>query len=215
MEEDKNWIVVPTWRVPGRMERWHSLVKYLKYRTGDLEGVRYVPHHKVGWAWWTCSRVIFPLIGESHLEIQAYWNLTPEKGWLSSYSVRLTWYTEGFWTDVTPDCADILIHSTYFSCFTAGEVRRAIRGEKLLSCCNYPQAHKVQVPSLQYLALVVVQQNDRPQRKGTTRKQWRRDRCRGLRVARQDYRSPKQRGSEPSAPRAHFPGVAKVLEILA
>nr|AKC34146.1 vif protein [Human immunodeficiency virus 2] len=215
MEEDKNWIVVPTWRVPGRMERWHSLVKYLKYRTRDLEKVRYVPHHKVGWAWWTCSRVIFPLEGSSHLEIQAYWNLTPEKGWLSSYSVRLTWYTEEFWTDVTPDCADILIHSTYFSCFMAGEVRRAIRGEKLLSCCNYPQAHKAQVPSLQYLALVVVQQNDRPQRKGTARKQRRRDYCRGFRVARQDYRGLKQRGSEPSAPRAYFPGVAKVLEILA
>ncbi|BAM76174.1 vif protein [Human immunodeficiency virus 2] len=215
MEEDKNWIVVPTWRVPGRMEKWHSLVKYLKYRTKDLEKVRYVPHHKVGWAWWTCSRVIFPLEGKSHLEIQAYWNLTPEKGWLSSYAVRITWYTERFWTDVTPDYADILIHSTYFSCFTAGEVRRAIRGEKLLSCCNYPQAHKVQVPSLQYLALVVVQQNGRPQRKGTSRKQWRRDHWRGLRVARQDYRSLEQRGSGPSAPRAHFPGVAKVLEILA
>nr|AKC34148.1 vif protein [Human immunodeficiency virus 2] len=215
MEEGKNWIVVPTWRVPGRMERWHSLVKYLKYRTKDLERVRYVPHHKVGWAWWTCSRVIFPLEGESHLEIQAYWNLTPERGWLSSYSVRLTWYTDKFWTDVTPDYADILIHSTYFCCFTAGEVRRAIRGEKLLSCCNYPQAHKVQVPSLQYLALVVVQQNDRPQRKGATRNKWRRDHWRGLRLAREDRRSLEQGGGKPSAPRAYFPGVAKVLEILA
>nr|AKC34150.1 vif protein [Human immunodeficiency virus 2] len=215
MEEDKSWIVVPTWRVPGRMEKWHSLVKYLKHKTKDLAKVCYVPHHKVGWAWWTCSRVIFPLGEESYLEIQAYWNLTPERGWLSTYAVRITWYSEKFWTDVTPDCADSLIHSTYFSCFTAGEVRRAIRGEKLLSCCNYPRAHKSKVSSLQYLALVVVQQNGRPQGDSAPRKQWRRNYRRGLRVARQDCSSHKQRGGEPSAPGAYFPGVAEVLEILA
>nr|ATU79165.1 vif protein [Human immunodeficiency virus 2] len=215
MEEDKRWIVVPTWRVPGRMEKWHSLIKYLKYKTKDLKEVCYVPHHKVGWAWWTCSRVIFPLKQNSHLEIQAYWNLTPERGWLSSYAVRITWYSEKFWTDVTPDCADSLIHSTYFSCFTAGEVRRAIRGEKLLSCCNYPKAHRSQVPSLQFLALAVVQQNGRPQRGSPTRKQWRRDYRRGLRLARKHSGSHKQRGSESPAPGAYFPGVAEILEILA
>ncbi|AFV26249.1 truncated vif protein [Simian immunodeficiency virus] len=88
MEEEKRWIVVPTWRIPGRLERWHSLIKHLKYNTKDLQKACYVPHHKVGWAWWTCSRVIFPLQEESHLEIQGYWNLTPEKGWLSTYAVR-------------------------------------------------------------------------------------------------------------------------------
>ncbi|AHC98494.1 vif protein [Human immunodeficiency virus 2] len=214
MEEEKRWIVVPTWRVPGRMERWHSLVKYLKHRTKELSKVCYVPHHKVGWAWWTCSRVIFPLEGESHLEIQAYWNLTPEKGWLSTYAVRITWYTRGFWSDVTPDYADQLLHGTYFSCYTAGEVRRAIRGEQLLSCCNFPSAHKGQVPSLQFLALKIVQ-DVRPQRKNTTWKLRRRNSGRSLRMARVNSHSHKPRGSKSSAQGTYFPGVAKVLGILA
>ncbi|AAA91932.1 vif protein [Simian immunodeficiency virus] len=214
MEEEKRWIAVPTWRIPERLERWHSLIKYLKYKTKDLQKVCYVPHHKVGWAWWTCSRVIFPLQEKSQLEVQGYWNLTPERGWLSTHAVRITWYSRNFWTDVTPDCADILLHSTYFPCFTAGEVRRAIRGEQLLSCCRFPRAHKTQVPSLQYLALRVVSYV-RSQRENPTWKQWRRDNRRSLRMAKQNSRGDKQRGSKPPTKGVDFPGLAKVLGILA
>ncbi|AAA91941.1 vif protein [Simian immunodeficiency virus] len=214
MEEEKRWIVVPTWRIPGRLERWHSLIKHLKYNTKELSKACYVPHHKVGWAWWTCSRVIFPLQGEAHLEVQGYWNLTPEKGWLSEYAVRITWYTRNFWSDVTPDCADQLLHGTYFPCFTAGEVRRAIRGEKLLSCCRFTKAHKNQVPSLQYLALKVVE-HVRSQRENTARKQWRRGNRGSIRVATQNGRGHKPRGSKPSTEGTDFPGLAKVLGILA
>nr|ANT87092.1 vif protein [Simian immunodeficiency virus] len=214
MEEEKRWIAVPTWRIPERLERWHSLIKYLKYKTKDLQKVCYVPHYKVGWAWWTCSRVIFPLQEGSHLEVQGYWNLTPERGWLSTYAVRITWYSRNFWTDVTPDYADILLHSTYFPCFTAGEVRRAIRGEQLLSCCKFPRAHRYQVPSLQYLALKVVS-DVRSQRENPTWKQWRRDNRRGLRMAKQNSRGDKQRGGKPPTKGADFPGLAKVLGILA
>ncbi|AFV26101.1 vif protein [Simian immunodeficiency virus] len=214
MEEEKRWIVVPTWRIPGRLEKWHSLIKHLKYNTKDLQQACYVPHHKVGWAWWTCSRVIFPLQGESHLEVQGYWNLTPEKGWLSTYAVRITWYSRNFWTDVTPDYADTLLHGSYFSCFTAGEVRRAIRGEQLLSCCKFPRAHRNQVPSLQYLALSVVS-HGRSQGEDPTRKQWRRNNRRSLRVAEQNGGRTKQGSSKSPAKRANFPGLAKVLGILA
>ncbi|AFV26258.1 vif protein [Simian immunodeficiency virus] len=213
MQEEKRWVVVPTWRIPGRLEKWHSLIKYLKYNTRELQKVCYVPHHKVGWAWWTCSRVIFPLQGEAHLEIQGYWNLTPEKGWLSTYAVRITWYARNFWTDVTPDYADVLLHSTYFTCFSEGEVRRAIRGEQLLSCCRFPKAHKNQVPSLQYLALRVVS-DVRSQRENPTWKQWRRNSRGSLRMATQNGRGHKQGGREPSTKGTDFPGVAKVLGIL-
>nr|ANT87546.1 vif protein [Simian immunodeficiency virus] len=214
MEEEKNWIVVPTWRIPERLERWHSLIKHLKYNTKDLQMACYVPHHKVGWAWWTCSRVIFPLRDETHLEVQGYWNLTPEKGWLSTYAVRITWYSRNFWTDVTPDYADTLLHSTYFPCFSEGEVRRAIRGEKLLSCCKFPKAHKNQVPSLQYLALTVVS-HVRSQREDPTWKQWGRNNRRSLRMAKQNSRRNKQGSSKSPAEGANFPGLAKVLGILA
>nr|AAP97006.1 Vif [Simian immunodeficiency virus] len=213
MEEEKRWIAVPTWRIPHRLERWHSLVKYLKYNTKDLEKAVYVPHHKVGWAWWTCSRVIFPLEKEAHLEVQGYWNLTPEKGWLSSYAVRLTWYTRNFWTDVTPDLADILIHGAYFSCYTQGEVRRAIRGEQILSCCNFPSAHQHQVSSLQFLALRALQ--DGSKRANPSREQWGRDNRRSLRLARKNSRGCQQNSSKPLTKRAHFPGLEKVLGILA
>ncbi|AFV26150.1 vif protein [Simian immunodeficiency virus] len=214
MEEEKRWIAVPTWRIPGRLERWHSLIKHLKYTTKELQKVCYVPHYKVGWAWWTCSRVIFPLQEDSYLEVQGYWSLTPERGWLGTYAVRITWYSRNFWTDVTPDCADTLLHSTYFPCFSAGEVRRAIRGEQLLSCCRFPKAHKNQVPSLQYLALRVVS-HVRSQREDPTWKQWRRDNRRSFRMVKQDGRRYKQRGSESSTKGADFPGLAKVLGILA
>nr|AKC34195.1 vif protein [Human immunodeficiency virus 2] len=213
MEEEKNWIVVPTWRIPGRLERWHSLVKYLKYRTGELQQASYVPHHKVGWAWWTCSRVILPLKEGAHLEVQGYWNLTPDRGFLSTYAVRLTWYKKNFYTDVTPDVADQLLHGSYFSCFSAGEVRRAIRGEKILSYCSYPTAHKGQVPSLQFLALKVVR--DGSQGKNATRKQRRRDSRRGIRMARKNNNRAQQGSSQPPAPRTYFPGLAEVLGILA
>ncbi|AFV26276.1 vif protein [Simian immunodeficiency virus] len=216
MEEEKSWVTVPTWRIPRRMERWHSLIKHLKFNTKELQKVCYVPHNKVGWAWWTCSRVIFPLEKESHLEVQGYWNLTPEKGWLSSYAVRITWYSRNFWTDVTPDVADQLIHSTYFSCYTQGEVRRAIRGEQILSCCKYPSAHKRQVPSLQFLALRILhKQNGKCKRENPTRNQWGRNNRRGFRVAIQHSGSSKQGSSKTSAQGADFPGLAKVLGILA
>ncbi|AFV26240.1 vif protein [Simian immunodeficiency virus] len=214
MQEEKRWVMVPTWRIPGRLERWHSLIKHLKYNTRELQKVCYVPHHKVGWAWWTCSRVIFPLQGETHLEIQGYWNLTPEKGWLSTYAVRITWYTRNFWTDVTPDYADVLLHGTYFTCFSEGEVRRAIRGEQLLSCCRFPKAHRHQVPSLQYLALRVVSYV-RSQGKNPTWKQWRRDSRGSLRLARKNGRRNEQGGRKSSTKGTNFPGVAKVLGILA
>nr|AKC34211.1 vif protein [Human immunodeficiency virus 2] len=216
MEEEKNWIVVPTWKIPGRLEKWHSLVKYLKYKTKELQQVSYVPHHKVGWAWWTCSRVIFPLRKGAYLEVQGYWNLTPERGLLSSYAVRLTWYKESFFTDVTPDVADQLLHGSYFSCFTANEVRRAIRGEKILSHCNYPSAHTGQVPSLQFLALRVIQEGkDGSQGESTTRKQRRRDNRRGIRMARDNSRKSQQNSSQPSTQGTYFPGLAEVLGILA
>ncbi|BAM76156.1 vif protein [Human immunodeficiency virus 2] len=216
MEEEKNWIVVPTWRIPDRLEKWHSLVKHLKHRTRELQQVSYVPHHKVGWAWWTCSRVIFPLNKGAWLEIQGYWNLTPERGFLSSYAVRLTWYEENFYTDVTPDVADQLLHGTYFSCFTANEVRRAIRGEKILSYCNYPSAHERQVPSLQFLALRVVQEGKNGSKgEGATRKQRRRDNRRGIRLARKNNNRAQQGSGQPFTPGTHFPGLAEVLGILA
>nr|AKC34198.1 vif protein [Human immunodeficiency virus 2] len=216
MEEEKNWIAVPTWRIPGRLEKWHSLIKYLKHRTKELQQVSYVPHHKVGWAWWTCSRVIFPLKEGAHLEIQGYWNLTPERGFLSSYAVRLTWYKKSFYTDVTPDVADQLLHGSYFACFTANEVRRAIRGEKILSYCNYPSAHKGQVPSLQFLALSVVQERrNGPQGESTTRKQRRRNSRRSIRVARKNNNRAQQGSCQSSAQGTYFPGLAEVLGILA
>nr|AKC34313.1 vif protein [Human immunodeficiency virus 2] len=216
MEEEKRWIVVPMWRIPDRLEKWHSLIKYLKYRTKELQQVSYVPHHKVGWAWWTCSRVIFPLKRGAYLEIQGYWNLTPERGFLSSYAVRMTWYKESFYTDVTPDVADQLLHGSYFSCFSAGEVRRAIRGEKVLSYCNYPSGHKGQVPSLQFLALRVVQRGkDGSQGESATRKQRRRDSRRDLRVARKNSSRNQQGSSQSPAQGTHFPGLAEVLGILA
>nr|AKC34197.1 vif protein [Human immunodeficiency virus 2] len=216
MEEEKNWIVVPTWRIPGRLERWHSLVKYLKHRTKEWQQVSYVPHHKVGWAWWTCSRVIFPLKEGAHLEVQGYWNLTPERGLLSSYAVRLTWHKRSFFTDVTPNVADQLLHGSYFSCFTAGEVRRAIRGEQILSHCNYPSAHTGQVPSLQFLALRVVKEGrDGSQGESTTRKQRRRNNSRGIRVARGNNRKTQQSSSQPLTQGTHFSGLAKILGILA
>nr|prf gene sor [Simian immunodeficiency virus] len=214
MEEEKRWIAVPTWRIPERLERWHSLIKYLKYKTKDLQKVCYVPHFKVGWAWWTCSRVIFPLQEGSHLEVQGYWHLTPERGWPSTYAVRITWYSR----DLLDRCNTRLCR--HFSCialislFTAGEVRRAIRGEQLLSCCKFPRAHRYQVPSLQYLALKVVS-DVRSQGENPTWKQWRRDNRRGLRMAKQNSRGDKQRGGKPPTKGADFPGLAKVLGILA
>nr|AAP97007.1 Vif [Simian immunodeficiency virus] len=213
MEEEKRWIAVPTWRIPHRLERWHSLIKYLKYNTKELQKAVYVPHHKVGWAWWTCSRVIFPLQGETHLEVQGYWNLTPEKGWLSTYAVRITWYTRNFWSDVTPEVADQLLHGTYFSCYTQGEVKRAIRGEQILSCCNFPTAHQGQVSSLQFLALRALQNGT----KGTNppRKQRGGNNRRGLRMAGKNSGGYKQGSGESFAKRADFPGLAKVLGILA
>ncbi|ALA65438.1 vif protein [Human immunodeficiency virus 2] len=213
MEEEKRWIVVPTWRIEGRLERWHSIVKYYKHKTGEAKEWRYVPHHKVGWAWWTASRVIIPLLEGETLEIQAYWNLTPERGWLSRYAVRLTWYNKDFYTDVIPDVAEHLVHSAYFSCFAAFAVRQAIRGEKVTSFCSYPQAHKSQVQSLQFLALKAWQNGS--QGKGPSRKQRGGNNRRGLRVARDNSHTNQQGGSKSSASRAHFPGLAKILGILA
>ncbi|AAK55276.1 vif protein [Simian immunodeficiency virus] len=215
MEEGKRWVAVPVWRISRRIvERWHSCIKFHKYKTRELEKACYVPHHKVGWAWYTASRVIFPLEEGSHLEVQVYWNLTPEKGWLSSYAVRITWYSEKFWTDVTPDVADQLAHSTYFPCFAAHAVRQAIRGEQVLSYCGYAVAHHSSVQSLQLLALKVVLQNDRPKGKNPTRKQWRRNNRRGLRMVTQYSGGPESNSSTTPTKRVNFPGLEKVLGIL-
>nr|CDZ86804.1 Vif [Simian immunodeficiency virus] len=154
----KLWIVRPLWKVEGtRHERWTSLVKYHKHVSKQCQFWLYTPHTKIRWNWYSYQEWEIPLKNGAIIKVTNYWHLTPEKGWLESYATGIGYYQGEYFTEIDPWTADNIIHRSYFPCFTDKAIQQAIRGERYLKC-----RHKVghtplqgQIPTLQYLALVV------------------------------------------------------------
>nr|ADO34201.1 vif protein [Simian immunodeficiency virus - agm.Sab92018]AVK70352.1 vif protein [Simian-Human immunodeficiency virus]AVK70360.1 vif protein [Simian-Human immunodeficiency virus]AVK70369.1 vif protein [Simian immunodeficiency virus] len=154
---EKLWIVRPLWRVTShQQEKWTSLVKYHKYVSKQCENWLYTPHTRIRWNWYSYQEFTIPLKDGALIHVTHYWHLTPEQGWLETYATGIGYQKGPFFTDIDPQTADHLIHGSYFPCFTDRAVRQAIRGEQYL-WCRHPEGHYPyrQVPSLQYLALVV------------------------------------------------------------
>lgn len=127
----------------------------------------YRHHWQVQWQFWTYSQFIIPLSKDDYIEVNIYHNLTPERGWLSSHGVGLSYYHQkGYKTEVDPGTADRMIHLYYFNCFTDRAIQQAIRGEKY-TWCTFKEGHKGQVQSLQLLALVAYTNGIRKRSKRT------------------------------------------------
>ncbi|AAR02378.1 vif protein [Simian immunodeficiency virus] len=98
--------------------------------------------YTIEWVYWMQKVERVPL--------DPVWNPNPR-----DREVR-TWYA----THLTPDLANQIVHTHYFACFQQLDVRRAIRGEKLLGQCQHLATHypKVGTPltleKLAFLALV-------------------------------------------------------------
>nr|ALS54402.1 vif protein [Simian immunodeficiency virus] len=169
MEREKQWVMRVTWKVSGDLiTKWQGIVRYWMQKRGL--NWTYQMHYEIHWAWYTMSRYIIP-IEKGDITIDLYWHLTPERGWLSTYAVGIQYLAKkgNYRTELDPQTADSLIHCHYFNCFTERAIQKAIRGERFVFC-NYPEGHKKtgQVQTLQFLALVAVQNGIREQRyKGT------------------------------------------------
>nr|P27983.1 RecName: Full=Virion infectivity factor; Short=Vif; AltName: Full=Q protein; AltName: Full=SOR protein [Simian immunodeficiency virus (AGM3 ISOLATE)]AAA91915.1 vif protein [Simian immunodeficiency virus] len=160
MNQEKEWVMRVTWKVPEELiTKWQGIVRYWM-RTRKLDW-KYRMHYQITWAWYTMSRYEIPLGQHGSIHVDLYWHLTPEKGWLSTYaegiqylSNRDPWYR----TELDPATADSLIHTHYFTCFTERAIRKALLGQRF-TFCQFPEGHKKtgQVPSLQYLALLAHQ----------------------------------------------------------
>nr|ALS54450.1 vif protein [Simian immunodeficiency virus] len=165
MEREKQWVMRITWKVSGDLiTKWQGIVRYWMQKR-NLPWI-YQMHYEIHWAWYTMSRYSIPL-KEGKIIIDLYWHLTPERGWLSTYAVGIQYLSKegNYRTEIDPQTADSMIHCHYFNCFTERAIQKAIRGERFVFC-NYPEGHKQtgQVQTLQFLALVAVQNGIREQR---------------------------------------------------
>nr|ALS54474.1 vif protein [Simian immunodeficiency virus] len=165
MEREKTWVMRITWKVSGdQITKWQGIVKFWMQKR-KLNWI-YQMHYEIHWAWYTMSRYTIPL-KKGDIKVDLFWHLTPEKGWLSTYAVGIQYFSkEGTYrTELDPQVADSMIHCHYFNCFTERAIQKAIRGERFVFC-NYPEGHKQtgQVQTLQFLALVAVQNGIREQR---------------------------------------------------
>nr|ALS54530.1 vif protein [Simian immunodeficiency virus] len=165
MEREKTWVMRLTWKVSGDLiTKWQGIVRF--WMTKRKLKWQYQMHYEIHWAWYTMSRYTIPL-ETGNIEIDLYWHLAPEKGWLSTYAVGIQYFSKegNYRTELDPQTADSMIHCHYFNCFTERAIQKAIRGERFVFC-TYPEGHKQtgQVQTLQFLALVAVQNGIREQR---------------------------------------------------
>nr|ALS54394.1 vif protein [Simian immunodeficiency virus] len=176
MEIEKQWVMRLTWKVSGELiTKWQGIVRFWMQKR-ELKW-KYEMHYQITWAWYTMSRYTIPLkTGEIHVDL--YWHLAPEKGWLSTYAVGIQYLSKegSYRTELDPQTADSMVHCHYFNCFTERAIQKAIRGERFVFC-NYPEGHKQtgQVQTLQFLALVAVQNGIRGQRFKRTKTRMARD----------------------------------------
>ncbi|ADK78272.1 vif protein [Simian immunodeficiency virus] len=218
---EKMWIVRPIWRVDRRkIEQWHSLVKYHQYKgKKEAKEWEYVPHFKVPWGWWSHSEIHVPLGKNTKVKITTYWNLTAEKGWLSTYGVGIAYIDNTcdpcYFTDIDPILADKMIHNVYFPCFTDQAIRKALLGEKVL-VCGFQRGHRDQVGTLQYLALQawVKSQLQKNGRKSSRGPHWG-GRSRVSTMVGQNVVRDQPRSQITLPWRVHFPSVAYLCGILA
>nr|AAA64259.1 vif [Simian immunodeficiency virus] len=173
MNQEKEWVMRVTWKVSGDLiTKWQGIVKY--WMTKRNLKWQYMMHYQINWAWYTMCRYIIPIGLEGEIQIDCYWHLTPERGWLSTYAIGIQYLgaVGNFRTELDPATADGMIHLHYFSCFTERAIQKAIRGERFVFC-QFPEGHKTtgKVPSLQYLALLAHQNGirERSQRKQARR----------------------------------------------
>ncbi|AAK82845.1 vif protein [Simian immunodeficiency virus] len=211
---EKQWIVIPTWRIDRRqLEKWNSLVKYHKYKEEKHLDKWELFHHFQCSGWWTHSQKIIPFKDGSKIIITALWNLTPEKGWLSQYAITAEYNKGDYYTHIDPVTADRMIHWEYFPCFTAAAVRKVLYGERIVACYS-PWGHKGQVGTLQLLALrayIKFCRNGRKSTRGTTG-----GRRSGTRtVAGKIIGTSEQRGSITLPPRVPFPSLEHLCRTLA
>nr|ALS54482.1 vif protein [Simian immunodeficiency virus] len=165
MEREKTWVMRITWKVSGdQITKWQGIVRFWMQKR-KLNWI-YQMHYEIHWAWYTMSRYTIPL-EKGDIKVDLFWHLTPEKGWLSTYAVGIQYLSKkgSYRTELDPQTADSMIHCHYFNCFTERAIQKAIRGERFVFC-NYPEGHKQtgQVQTLQFLALVAVQNGIREQR---------------------------------------------------
>nr|ALS54418.1 vif protein [Simian immunodeficiency virus] len=165
MEREKQWVTRITWKVSGeQITEWQGIVRFWMKKRGL--SWQYQMHYQIHWAWYTMSKYRIPL-DSGDIEVDIYWHLTPEKGWLSTYAVGIQYLSKigQYRTELDPQTADSMIHCHYFNCFTERAIQKAIRGERFVFC-TYPEGHKQtgQVQTLQFLALVAVQNGIRKQR---------------------------------------------------
>ncbi|AAN85709.1 vif protein [Simian immunodeficiency virus SIV-mnd 2] len=151
---EKQWIVIPTWKLDRHaVERWNSLVKYHKYKgEKHLDKWDLKAHFQCS-GWWTHSQKYIPLEEDEQIIITILWNLTPEKGWLSTYAMTIEYKFTNYYTHIDPQTADRMIHWKYLPCFTEQAIRQALLGKRL-TVCYFHWGHKGKVGSLQYLALL-------------------------------------------------------------
>nr|ALS54426.1 vif protein [Simian immunodeficiency virus] len=164
MEREKQWVMRVTWKVPGELiTKWQGIVRYWMEKR-QLKW-QYQMHYQIHWAWYTMCKYKIPL-KSGEIEVDIYWHLAPEKGWLSTYAIGIQYLskTGQYRTELDPQTADSMIHCHYFNCFTERAIQKAIRGERFVFC-NFPEGHKKtgQVQTLQFLALVAVQNGIRKQ----------------------------------------------------
>nr|ALS54442.1 vif protein [Simian immunodeficiency virus] len=168
MEREKQWVMRLTWKVSGdQITKWQGIVRFWMGKR-ELKW-QYQMHYQIHWAWYTMSKYRIPL-ESGDIEVDIYWHLTPEQGWLSTYAVGIQYLskTGQYRTELDPQTADSMIHCHYFNCFTERAIQKAIRGERFIFC-NFPEGHKKtgQVQTLQFLALVAVQDGIRERSKRT------------------------------------------------
>ncbi|AAT68804.1 vif protein [Simian immunodeficiency virus] len=153
---EKEWIVRLTHKIPvNKLDKWCSAIKRGKYKTKELQAIKWIHHYELRRAFYTQTKIVFPVTEEGKVVVEIFWSLAPEKGWMPSMAVGISWEQTGWQTELTPDLADHLIHLRYFPCFSQQAVTQALKGEKLLQQCQ--QYHRGPEgkgpPSLQYLAL--------------------------------------------------------------
>nr|QVG68456.1 vif protein [Human immunodeficiency virus 1] len=152
---ENRWQVMIVWQVDRmRIRTWKSLVKHHMYISKKAKGWCYKHHYENAHPR-ISSEVHIPL-GDAKLEIITYWGLhTGEREWHLGQGVSIEWRKKRYYTQVTPDLADQLIHMYYFDCFAESAIRQAILGHIVSPSCEYRAGHN-KVGSLQYLALTAL-----------------------------------------------------------
>nr|AIG51564.1 vif [Simian immunodeficiency virus] len=188
MAPAKVWVIRRIWiALERRIQAWISLTKYLKYKTKELEEVQWIHHYQLYAHRYTQNKVIIPLtlkvsqdyVEATAIEVQILWELSSCRsrdppGVRDTQGLTISWtYTRlhkgdreidriSYETEITPQLADAMVHVEHFSCFTAQDFNRAIRGQQLLGECHHPHYLGKEVPTLQYLALRAIQDGRNP-----------------------------------------------------